>query len=212
MNVIAELGRSGIVPVVVIENSEQALPLADALIKGGITCAEITFRTEAAEESIRSIRKAFPEMLIGAGTVLTTAQVDKAIGAGADFIVSPGFNPKVAEHSRKCGADMIPGVLTPSEIEAALSAGYKTLKIFPAEPSGGAKYIKAISAPYRGVRFMPTGGINAANFPDYLKIWSVLACGGSWMVSGKLIAEGNFAEITRLSAQAIAIVKEFRGE
>jgi len=212
MDILSKLGKTGIVPVVVLEDSRQALPLAEALLKGGIDCAEVTFRTDAAEESIKLISEKYPEMLVGAGTVLSVAQADKAINAGAKFIVSPGHNPEVSGHVRRCGIDMVPGVLTPSEIEAALALGFKTLKIFPAEPSGGAKYIKAISAPYRNVKFMPTGGINADNFRDYLKLGSVLACGGSWMVSGKLVASGNFEEITRLSAQARAIVKEVRGE
>ena len=206
-----KLGKLGIVPVVVLNSADDALPLAEALVKGGLPCAEVTFRTAAAEESIRRMAKAFPDMIIGAGTVLTCDQADRAIDAGAKFIVSPGFNPKVTEYVLKKGVPMTPGVCTPTEIEAALQFDLDVLKFFPAEPSGGLKMIKALAAPYVGVNFMPTGGISAANVREYLAYDRIVACGGSWMVSGKLVREGNFDEIERLVAEAAGIVKEIRG-
>jgi len=206
-----KLSKIGIVPVVVLEDAKDALPLAERLMKGGLPCAEVTFRTAAAEESIRLMAKAYPDMLIGAGTVLTCDQADRAIDAGAGFIVSPGFNPKVTEHVLKKGVPMTPGVCTPTEIEAALQFDLDVLKFFPAEPSGGLKMIKALAAPYVGLRFMPTGGIGPDNVRDYLKYDRIVACGGSWMVSGKLVREGNFDEIERLVKEAAGIVKEIRG-
>ena len=206
-----QLQKLGIVPVVVLNDAEDALPLAERLVKGGLPCAEVTFRTAAAEEAIRRMVRAFPEMLVGAGTVLTTEQADRAIGAGASFIVSPGFNPRVTEHVLKKGVSMTPGVCTPTEIEAALQFDLEVLKFFPAEAAGGLKMIRALAAPYTGVRFMPTGGINAANVRDYLAYDRIVACGGSWMVSGKLVKEGRFEEIGSLVREAAGIVKEIRG-
>ena len=206
-----KLQKLGIVPVVVLDRVEDALPLAERLVKGGLPCAEVTFRTAAAEESIRKIAKAFPEMIVGAGTVLTCEQADRAIDAGAKFIVSPGFNPKVTEYVLGKGVPMTPGICTPTEIEAALQFGLDVLKFFPAEPSGGLKMIKALAAPYVGVNFMPTGGISAANVRDYLAYDRIVACGGSWMVSGKLVKEGQFDEIEKLVREAADIVKEIRG-
>ena len=205
-----QLKKIGIVPVVVLNDANDALPLGECLMEGGLPCAEVTFRTAAAEESIRKMAKAFPEMIIGAGTVLTTEQADRAIDAGSKFIVSPGFNPKVTEYVLKKGMPMTPGVCTPTEIEAAMSLGLDVLKFFPAEPSGGLKMIKAVCAAYVNLQFMPTGGINAENVRDYLKYDRIVACGGSWMVSGSLIKEGNFSEIRKLVAEAAAIVKELR--
>ncbi len=206
-----KLNKIGIVPVVVLEDAAAALPLAERLMLGGLPCAEVTFRTAAAEESIRRMAKAYPDMIVGAGTVLTCEQADRAIDAGAKFIVSPGFNPKVTEHVLKKGVPMTPGICTPTEIEAALQFDLDVLKFFPAEPSGGLKMIKALAAPYVGVSFMPTGGIGPDNVRDYLKYDRIVACGGSWMVSGKLVKEGNFDEIQRLVAEAAGIVKEIRG-
>ncbi|MBQ9326057.1 MAG: bifunctional 4-hydroxy-2-oxoglutarate aldolase/2-dehydro-3-deoxy-phosphogluconate aldolase [Clostridia bacterium] len=206
-----QLKSIGIIPVVVLNNADDALPLAERLVKGGLPCAEVTFRTDAAEESIRRIAKAFPEMIVGAGTVLTCEQADRAIDAGAKFVVSPGFNPKVTEYVLKKGVPMTPGVCTPTEIEAALQFGLDVLKFFPAEPSGGLKMIKALAAPYVGLNFMPTGGINADNVRDYLKYDRIVACGGSWMVSGALVKEGKFDEIEKMVREAAAIVKEIRG-
>ncbi|MBQ9409312.1 MAG: bifunctional 4-hydroxy-2-oxoglutarate aldolase/2-dehydro-3-deoxy-phosphogluconate aldolase [Clostridia bacterium] len=210
-DLMQQLKAVGIVPVVVLGDAKDALPLGERLIKGGLPCAEITFRTAAAEESLRQMARAFPDMLLGAGTVLTCEQADRAIGAGARFIVSPGFNPRVTEHVLKCGVPMVPGVCTPTEIEAALQFGLDVLKFFPAEPSGGLKMIKALAAPYVGLQFLPTGGIGPDNVRDYLKYGRVVACGGSWMVSGRLLEEGRLDEIERLIREAAQIVKEIRG-
>ena len=210
-DMMKKLNRIGIVPVVVLESAEDALPLAEQLAAGGLPCAEVTFRTAAAEESIRRMAKAFPDLIVGAGTVLTCEQADRAVDAGAKFIVSPGFNPKVTEHVLKKGVPMTPGVCTPTEIEAALQFDLDVLKFFPAEPSGGLKMIKALAAPYVGLHFMPTGGINADNVRDYLKYDRIVACGGSWMVSGSLVKEGKFDEIENMVREAAAIVKEIRG-
>ena len=210
-DMMKKLNKIGIVPVVVLDDAKDALPLAERLMKGGLPCAEVTFRTAAAEESIRKMAKAYPDMIVGAGTVLTCEQADRAIDAGAKFIVSPGFNPKVTEHVLKKGVPMTPGICTPTEIEAALQFDLDVLKFFPAEPSGGLKMIKALAAPYVGVHFMPTGGIGPDNVRDYLKYDRIVACGGSWMVSGKLVKEGNFDEIERLVKEAADIVREIRG-
>ena len=174
-----KLQKTGIVPVVVLDRAEDALPLAECLMEGGLPCAEVTFRTAAAEESIRKMAKAYPEMIIGAGTVLTTEQADRAIDAGATFVVSPGFNPKVTEYVLKKGVPMTPGVCTPTEIEAALQFGLDVLKFFPAEPSGGLKMIKGLAAAYVGLNFMPTGGIGAAHGRAGLAYDRIGRCGGS---------------------------------
>lgn len=211
MNTITEqLGRYGIVPVVVLNDAGKALPLAKALCNGGLPCAEVTFRTDAAEESIRLMSREFPDMLIGAGTVLSTEQADRAIAAGAKFIVSPGLNPKVVTHCQKKNIPIIPGVVTPSEMEQAMELGLKIVKFFPAEPSGGLAMIKAVAAPYTMLKFMPTGGINAKNVRDYLAYDKILACGGSWMVKGSLIDEDRFDEIEAMCREAVEIVKEVR--
>ena len=180
-------------------------------MEGGLPCAEVTFRTEAAEESIRIMSQEFPDMLVGAGTVLTTEQVDRAVAAGAKFIVSPGINPKVVEYCVKKNIPITPGTCNPSNVETALEFGLDVVKFFPAEPAGGLNYIKAIAAPYTGVSFMPTGGINSENVKEYLKYDRIIACGGSWMVKGDLIKSGNFEKIKELTAEAAAIVKEIRG-
>jgi len=212
MNEILEkIQKIGIVPVVVLEHVEDAKPLAKALCEGGLPCAEVTFRTEAAEESIRILSKEFPEMLVGAGTVLTTDQVDRAVAAGAKFIVSPGLNPKVVEYCVKKNIPVTPGCSNASDIEAALEFGLDVVKFFPAEAAGGLTMIKALAAPYVGVKFMPTGGINATNVKDYLAYDRILACGGSWMVKGDLVKAGDFARITELTKEAVQIVKESRG-
>ena len=209
-DILKQIGATGIVPVVVLNRVEDAEPLANALVAGGLPCAEVTFRTDAAEESIRTITKNFPDMLVGAGTVLSTEQVDRAIGAGAKFIVSPGLNPKVVEYCIKKGYPVCPGIMTPTELEVALGFGLDVVKFFPAENAGGLKMIKAMSAPYIMMKFMPTGGINATNVRDYLACDKILACGGSWMVKGDLINAGNFGEIERLTREASEIVKEVR--
>lgn len=210
MNEILEkLGRIGIVPVVALDNAGDALPLGNALMAGGIPCAEVTFRTAAAEEAIRTLSREIPEMLVGAGTVLTTEQVDRAVSAGAKFIVSPGLNPKVVGYCVEKGIPIVPGCANPSDIEIALEFGLEVVKFFPAEAAGGIAMIKAMSAPYGAIRFMPTGGINAGNINSYLNFNKVLACGGSWMVDKKLVAAGNFDEITRLSREAVETILGF---
>ncbi len=209
--VLNKLHELGIVPVVVIDDAKDAVPLAKALIEGGLPCAEVTFRTAAAADAIKAIADNFPEMLVGAGTVLTTEQVDRAVAAGAKFIVSPGTNPKVVKYCVEKNIPITPGTCNPSDVEQALECGVNIVKFFPAEPAGGLKYIKAIAAPYVDVKFMPTGGINAANVRDYLAYNKIWACGGSWMVKGDLIKAGDFDKIKELTAEAVQIVKEVRG-
>ena len=191
-DVFSEIEKIRIVPVVVLNDAEKAVPLADALIKGGLPCAEVTFRTDAAEESIKRISKNFHEMLVGAGTVLSPEQADRAMNSGAKFIVSPGLNPKVFEHCLKNNYPVCPGIMTPTEIEMALDLGLTRVKFFPAEQAGGLKMIKALAAPYTMLKFMPTGGLNAQNIKDYLSYEKIFACGGSWMCGGKLVAENKF--------------------
>lgn len=209
--VLQKIGQTGIIPVVVLNKVSDAVLLAQSLINGGLPCAEVTFRTDAAQESISAISKAFPQMFVGAGTVLTTEQVDRAVDSGAKFIVSPGFNPKVVEYCIKKGYPITPGIMTPTELEMALDFGLDVVKFFPAENAGGLKMIKAMAAPYTKMKFMPTGGINTSNVRDYLSYEKILACGGSWMVKGELINSGNFAEIEKLTKEAAQIVKEIRG-
>lgn len=201
--VLEKIQKIGIVPVVVLNDSNDAKPLAKALCDGGLPCAEVTFRTDAAEESIRIMADNFPEMLIGAGTVLTTDQVDRAVAAGAKFIVSPGLNPTVVTYCINKNIPITPGTANPSDIEAALSLGLEVVKFFPAEAAGGLKMIKAMSAPYTSVKFMPTGGINADNINDYLAFDKIIACGGSWMVSPELVKAGRFDEIETLTKEAV---------
>ncbi|MBR3639069.1 MAG: bifunctional 4-hydroxy-2-oxoglutarate aldolase/2-dehydro-3-deoxy-phosphogluconate aldolase [Clostridia bacterium] len=210
MEVIKRIENFGIVPVVTINKVTDAERLGEALIQGGLPCAEITFRTDAAEESIKSLSTRFPNMTVAAGTVLSSEQAEKAMAAGAKLIVSPGFNPSVAEYCLKRGYPIVPGIVTPSEIELALTYGLNYLKFFPAEAAGGIKMIKAVSAPYSDVRFMPTGGINTDNLGVYLSFEKVFACGGSWMVKENLISEGKFDEIKRLTEEAVSIVNKVR--
>ena len=209
--VLEKLGQYGIVPVVVLNDSKDAAPLADALCDGGLACAEVTFRTEAAADSIRIMTEKHPEMLVGAGTVLTTKQVDEAVKAGARFIVSPGLNPTVVKYCIEKNIPITPGVATPSEMEQAIELGLNLVKFFPAEPSGGLAMINAVAAPYTMLKFMPTGGINPNNVKDYLNSDKIFACGGSWMVKGNLINNGNFDKIKELTKEAVNIVKEIRG-
>ena len=201
----------GIVPVVVLQDAEDAKPLAQALCRGGLPCAEVTFRTAAAKESIRIMAQEFPEMLVGAGTVLTTEQVDAAVGAGAKFIVSPGFDPEIVDYCLEKEIPVFPGCITPSEIVQAVKRGLRVVKFFPAEQFGGAATIKALSAPYVGLKFMPTGGVSTANLKDYFGCKAVVACGGSWMVKGDLVAAGNFDEIEHLTKEAVKLAAEIRG-
>lgn len=208
--VLEKFGKIGIVPVVVLEDAKDAKPLAKALCDGGLPCAEVTFRTAAAEEAIRIISETYPEMLVGAGTVLTTEQVDCAVAAGAKFIVSPGLNPKVVQYCIDKKIPVTPGTQTPSEMEQAIEMGLEVVKFFPAEPAGGLKMIKAVAAPYTGLKFMPTGGINLDNVEEYLKYDRILACGGSWMVKGDLISAGKFDEIEKMTRDAAELVKRVR--
>lgn len=202
--IIEEISKIGIVPVIALDDAKDARPLAKALCEGGLPCAEVTFRTEAAEESIRRIAEEFPDMLVGAGTVLTGEQVDRAAGAGAKFIVSPGLNPKVVSYCISKNIPVIPGTSNPSDVEIAISLGLDVVKFFPAQQAGGIQMIKAMSAPYTKMKFMPTGGVNADNLKEYLDFNKVVACGGSWMVKKDLVAAGRFDEIEALTKEAVA--------
>ena len=199
--------KIGIIPVVVLDDEEQAEPLAEALLRGGLPAAEVTFRTDAAAASIRRMKEKYPELLVGAGTVLTREQVDRAVDAGAEFLVSPGLNPDIVKYAMEKGVPFTPGTQTPSEMEQAMALGLDFVKFFPAEPSGGLNMIKAVAAAYTKLSFMPTGGINAKNVGDYLAYDRIVACGGSWMVKKDLINAGDFAEIERLVAEAATLVK-----
>ena len=199
-----------ITPVVVLHKTEDVEPLVNALLEGGLPCAEVTFRTDAAEESIKLISKKYPNVLLGAGTVLTNEQADRAMDAGATFLVSPGLNPKLVEYCLKKKYPICPGVMTPSELDLAVSYGLDAVKFFPSEQVGGVSMIKAISAPYPDVRFMPTGGINASNVGKYLAFEKVFACGGSWMVKSDLVEQGRFDEIVRLTKEAVDIINDVR--
>ena len=205
-NMINELYSIGLIPVIKIENAEDAVPLAKALIDGGLPAAEITFRTKCAAEAIKNITDAYPDMLVGAGTVLTTEQVDAAIAAGSKFIVSPGLNPKTVSYCLSKGVPMLPGCANPSDVEAALELGLTTVKFFPAEAVGGLKMLKAMAAPYGQLTFMPTGGINENNLLDYLKFNKIIACGGSFMVNEELIKAKDWAAITALTKNAVKIM------
>ena len=208
--ILEQLGTYGIVPVVVLQDAAKAEPLAEALCKGGLACAEVTFRTDAAEESIRIMSEKFPEMLVGAGTVLTIEQADRAVKAGAKFIVSPGLNPEVVKWCQAHEVPVIPGIVTPTEMAQAIGLGLTMVKFFPAEPAGGISMIKAMAAPYTGIRFMPTGGINAKNLEDYLSCDKILCCGGSWMVKGDLVKAGEFDKIRELTAEAKKLADSIR--
>ena len=209
-DVIQELSLIGLVPVIKIDDAKDAAPLARALEQGGLPCAEVTFRTAAAAEAIAEMVKACPDMLVGAGTVLTTAQVDEAIAAGAKFIVSPGLNPTVVKYCVDKGIPVMPGINNPSGIEQALELGLKVVKFFPAEPSGGLNMLKAMAAPYGGVKFMPTGGISASNVGDYLAWNKIVACGGSWMVPPKMLTSGDFDGIRKLAREAVDTMLNFK--
>lgn len=208
--ILKKIEKTGIVPVVVLEDASKAVKAAEALRKGGINCAEVTFRTAAAEESIRNISKAYPDMLLGAGTVLTTEQVDAAVGAGAKFVVTPGYNPKVVDYCVSKDIPIVPGCMDTNAIEMALSAGLDTIKFFPAEQAGGIKMLKALAGPYTDLHFMPTGGINKDNLNEYLSFKKVVACGGSWMIKKDLIEKEQYAEITRLAHEAMMRMLNFR--
>ena len=210
--VLTALSRIGLVPVITIDSPQDAVPLAAALLAGGIGCAEITFRTSSAAHAIDGIRASCPDLLVGAGTVLTVPQAQHAAHAGAQFIVTPGFEPSVVDWCLEQDLPVIPGVATPTEVSMALTRGLGLLKFFPAEAMGGVPMLEALHAPFARTRFVPTGGITAANLARYLALPNVAACGGSWMAQRGMIAAGRFQEITRLSQQARAIVGQVRGE
>lgn len=210
MLIFEQFSKIGIIPVVVLDDPKDAAPLAKVLCENGLPCAEVTFRTSAAEESIRIMSREFPNMLVGAGTVLTKEQADRAMNAGAKFIVSPGLNPKIVQYCIDNSVPVTPGTQTPSEMEQALELGLKVVKFFPAENAGGLAMIKAVAAAYVDLKFMPTGGINAKNVRDYLAYNRIIACGGSWMVKKDLVSAGEWDKIAALVKEASGIVKEVR--
>lgn len=207
--VLEQIYRIGIVPVIALDDAKDAKPLAEALIRGGLPCAEVTFRTAAAEEAIRIMAGEFPEMLVGAGTVLTTEQVDRAVAAGAKFIVSPGLNPEVVKYCVSKNIPVTPGCANPSDVEQAIACGLEVVKFFPAEAAGGLPMIKAMSAPYTQMKFMPTGGISAKNINEYLGFKKIIACGGTWMVKSDLIKAGAFDQIEALTKEAVDTMLSF---
>ena len=207
--VLEQIRKIGIVPVVKIDRAEDALPLAKALCAGGLPCAEVTFRTGAAAEAIRLMTTSFPDMCVGAGTVLNAEQVDAAVEAGAKFIVSPGLNPRTVRYCMEKNIPITPGTSSPSDIEQAIELGLDVVKFFPAEQSGGLAKIKAMAAPYVNMKFMPTGGINAKNLTSYLDFNKIIACGGSWMVPGDLINEGAWDRIEQLTREAVQTMLGF---
>lgn len=207
--VLEKLNKVGIVPVVVINNVEDAAPLAKALCAGGLPCAEVTFRTAAAKEAIKIMTETCPEMIVGAGTVLNAEQVDAAVEAGATFIVSPGLNPNTVRYCQEKGVPITPGTSSPTDIEQAIELGLDVVKFFPAEQSGGLAKIKAMAAPYVNMKFMPTGGISAKNINEYLSFNKIIACGGSWMVPAKLVDEKKFDEIEKLTREAVQTMLGF---
>ena len=213
MSTVAEkIAELGVVPVVVLEDAKDAAPLAKALVEGGLPCAEVTFRTAAAEESIKLMTAEYPDMFVGAGTVLTIDQVDRAVAAGAKFIVSPGFDPEIVDYCLEKEIPVFPGCITPSEVAQAVKRGLKVVKFFPAEQFGGVATIKAMAAPYVGLKFMPTGGVNAKNLESYLGCDKIIACGGSWMVKGDLVKAGKFDESKDLTAEAVKLVADIRNK
>ena len=203
------ISNIGIIPVIAIDDPEKAVPLAKALVKGGLPAAEVTFRTAAAEEAIRRIVAEVPDMLVGAGTVLTKEQADRAIAAGSQFIVSPGFNPEITRYVIDKGVAMMPGTATPGEMEQAMSMGLNVVKFFPAEQNGGVAKLKALAGPYTNLRWMPTGGVNTKNLMDYLSFDRIIACGGTWMVKKDLIEGEQWDEITRICKEAVKTMLGF---
>ena len=203
MDMLEKLSLAGIVPVIKVEDAADAVPLCKALADGGLPVAEITFRSDAAEEAIRRVHEELPEVILGAGTVLTKDQVDRAVNAGATYIVSPGLNPEIVKYCQEKNVPIVPGTGNPSDIEVALSLGLKTVKFFPAEPLGGLKLIKAMAAPYGAVTFLPTGGISESNLNEYLAFNKVIACGGSWMVPADAVANKDWKRIEELTRSAV---------
>ncbi|MBO0899303.1 bifunctional 4-hydroxy-2-oxoglutarate aldolase/2-dehydro-3-deoxy-phosphogluconate aldolase [Cellulomonas sp. zg-ZUI199] len=206
MDTLDQLAAARLVPVVVLDDAADAAPLAAALVAGGLPVAEVTFRTAAAPDAIRVMSER-GDLLVGAGTVLTAAQVDQAVAAGASYVVSPGLSRAVVERCQEHGVLALPGAVTATEIQAALELGLTTVKFFPAGTSGGPKAIAALAAPFGGVGFVPTGGVSAANLHEYLDVPAVVAVGGSWMVGKDLVRAGDFATVTRLTAEAVALTR-----
>jgi 2-dehydro-3-deoxyphosphogluconate aldolase / (4S)-4-hydroxy-2-oxoglutarate aldolase len=211
-DMLSRLRRIRIVPVIVIDDPDDAVPLAAALVEGGIACAEVTFRTAAGLESLRRMASEFPDMLVGAGTVLSPQQADAARDAGAKFVVSPGSNPRVVDHCLERGIPIFPGVCTPTEVESVLEKGVHLVKFFPAEPMGGVAFLKALAGPYTTLEFMPTGGIGAGNLGEYLAFKKVVACGGSWMAPAEWIRAKQFERIRQETERAVAAVRAITGE
>jgi 2-dehydro-3-deoxyphosphogluconate aldolase/(4S)-4-hydroxy-2-oxoglutarate aldolase len=209
----AQMEKCGVVPVIAIESPDMSLPLADALIEGGLPVAEITFRTAAAAEVIKKLKKERPQLFLGAGTILSVENLVQAKEAGAVFGVAPGLNPQIVKKAVDIGFPFFPGVMTPSEVDQGLSYGIKVLKFFPSEASGGTSMLKAVSAPFGhlGIRFIPTGGINIKNLEDYLKMPQVIACGGTWVAKKDVISAGNWDEIRKNAADVVEVVKRIRG-
>ncbi len=211
MDLTAALFSAGIVPVVTVARPEDAVPVAEALLAGGLACVEITFRSAAAPAAIAAIRANVPGLLVGAGTILTTAQADEAIAAGASFLVAPGFNPAVVDHVMGRGVPMLPGVCTPSEIEQALVRGLTLVKLFPAAAMGGVRFLRALAGPYPMIRYVPTGGITLHDVAEYLGLPSVVAVGGTWLATRDVVAAGEWEMIRGLAADAAAMVRQARG-
>ena len=213
MDIIETLGAAGVIPVIVIEKEEQAVPLAKALVRGGLPVLEVTFRTQAAAGAIAAIRREVPEAVVGAGTLLTVEQLKAAKAAGAVFGVAPGFDPVVMAAAKAEGLPFCPGVATASELSQALTVGCKMVKFFPAEAAGGVKMIKNLLGAFRftGVKFMPTGGVNLTNVGDYLAVPEIVCCGGTWIVPKDALAAGDWAAIEKLAADAAALVRKVRG-
>jgi len=209
--VIDRIGELGVFPIIVIENAADAEPIGSALIEGGLPIVEVTFRTPAAAAAIRTFSTRYPEMLVGAGTVLSTELVDAAIDAGARFILAPGYNPVVVDYCLEKGIAVFPGVCTPSEIDACLAKGLEVLKFFPAEAMGGLKYLEAVSAPLAAARYLPTGGLTLQNLPDYLAFEKTHACAGTWIAKKDRIREGRFDLIRRDAEAAREVVRKVRG-
>ena len=209
-DILKKIHGIGIVPVIALENVEDAAPLAQALCKGGLPVAEVTYRTACAHDAMIEMKKACPQMLVGAGTVLTKEQVDSALDAGAEFIVSPGLNPEIVRYCQEKNVPILPGTANASDIEVALSLGLTAVKFFPAEPLGGIKMISALAAPYTQMKFMPTGGVSPKNMKDYLSNPKIIACGGTWMIDKKAMQEKNFAKIEELTRQAVREMLEIK--
>ena len=209
-DILKKIHGIGIVPVIALENVEDAAPLAQALCNGGLPVAEVTYRTACAHDAMIEMKKACPQMLVGAGTVLTKEQVDSALDAGAEFIVSPGLNPEIVRYCQEKNVPILPGTANASDIEIALSLGLNTVKFFPAEPLGGIKMISALAAPYTTMKFMPTGGVSPKNMKDYLSNPKIVACGGTWMIDKKAMQEKNFAKIEELTRQAVREMLEIK--